>query len=57
MSIVHEAPEYWTSMVFEWSKVVQSWNGPVLEFHLNIGLYLVWYSDRNLYQASEYQKS
>ena len=36
--------EYWTSMTFQWSKVVWSPNGLVFEFHLNTGLSLFWHS-------------
>ena len=54
--------EYRTSLVFDWSKVVQSPNGPLFECHLNTGLNLVRYSDHHLntelpfyYRTSEYQ--
>ena len=44
-------PEYQTCLVFEWSKVVWSPNGPTFECCLNIGLKLVqYYSDASIIQ-------
>ena len=40
--------EYRTSLVFEWSKVVQSPNDLVFKCHLNTEPNLVWYSDHHL---------
>ena len=40
--------EYWTSLVFEWSKVVRLPNGPLCECHLNTGINFVRYSDCHL---------
>ena len=36
------------SLVFKWSKVVRSLNGPLFECHLNTGLNFVRYSDYHL---------
>ena len=50
--------ENWTCLVFEWSNVVRSQNGPVFEYHLNTGLNLVKYSGHHFeYQTSEYPTS
>ena len=40
--------EYRTCLVFEWSKVVRSPNGPLFKCHLNTGLNFVQYSEHHL---------
>ena len=47
-SLLHWGSEYLTSLVFKWSKVVQSLNCQLFKCHLNTGLNLVWYSDHHL---------
>ena len=50
--------ENWTCLVFEWSNVVRSQNGPVFKCHLNTGLNLIQYSGHHFeYQTSEYPTS
>ena len=46
--LVQWGSEYRTSLVFEWSKVVRSSNGPFFEWHLNTRLNFVCYSNHHL---------
>ena len=52
LCLVRWGSEYQTSLLFKWSKVVRSPNGPAFECHLNTGVNLVLNADYHLNTGS-----